>query len=73
MYHTDFFLDQSSKAIEIKTKNKQMGPHQTYKLLHSKVNHKRERERQPREWEKIIANDATNKDLISKIYKPLIQ
>jgi len=30
-------------------------------------------ERQPTEWEKIFANDATNKCLISKIYKKLIQ
>ena len=28
--------------------------------------------RQPTEWEKIFANDATNKGLISKIYKQLI-
>ena len=29
--------------------------------------------RQPLEWEKIIANEATDKALISKIYKQLIQ
>ena len=30
-------------------------------------------ERQPSEWEKIIAKKKTNKELISKIYKQLIQ
>ena len=29
--------------------------------------------RQPSEWEKIIANETTNKRLFSKIYKQLIQ
>ena len=29
--------------------------------------------RQPTEWEKIFATDMTNKGLISKIYKQLIQ
>ena len=29
--------------------------------------------RQPSEWERIIANDTTDKGLISKIYKQLIQ
>ena len=28
--------------------------------------------RQPSEWEKIIANETTNKGLISKIYNQLI-
>ena len=29
--------------------------------------------RQPSEWEKVIANEATDKGLISKIYKQFIQ
>ena len=29
--------------------------------------------RQPSEWEKIIANEATDKEFISKIYKQLLQ
>ena len=29
--------------------------------------------RQPSQWEKIIANEATDKELISKIYKQLLQ
>ena len=30
-------------------------------------------ERQPSEWEKIIANEAADKELISKLYKQLMQ
>ena len=29
--------------------------------------------RQPSEWKKTIANEATDKDLISKIYKQFLQ
>ena len=29
--------------------------------------------RQPSEWEKIIANESTDKELISKIYKQLMK
>ena len=29
--------------------------------------------RQPSEWEEIIASDATDKELISKIYKQLLK
>ena len=36
----NIFSGQSPKAIEIQSKNKPMGPHQTEKLLHSKGNPK---------------------------------
>ena len=45
-----------------------MGPTQTSKFLHSKGNPK-----QPTEWEKIFASESTDKGLISKIYKQLLQ
>ena len=38
--HTNVFLSQSPKAIELKIKNKQMGPNQAYKTFHSKGNYK---------------------------------
>ena len=40
--------------------------------MHSKENYK-QGERKPSEWEKIIANETTDKGIISKIYKQLIQ
>ena len=49
-----------------------MGPNQTDNLLHSKGNDKK-RKRQPMIWEKIVSQDATDKGLISKIYKQLVQ
>ena len=52
-----------------------MGPNQTYKFLHSKRHHeeKKKKKRQAMEWEKIVANGAIDKGLISKIYKQLLQ
>ena len=49
-----------------------MGPKQIYKLLTAKET-KNKIKRPPTEWEKIFANDVTDKGLISKIYKQLIQ
>ena len=40
--------------------------------MHSKGNYK-QGEKTPSEWEKIIANETTDKGLISKMYKQLIQ
>ena len=47
-----------------------MGTSQTYKVLHSKGNHThtKRKKRQLTEWEKIFANDVTDKGLISKIH-----
>ena len=40
--------------------------------MHNKGNSK-QGERQPSDWEKIIANEATDKGLISKIHKQLLK
>ena len=59
--------------MEIKFKKKT--PNRTYKLKSfctTKETIGRVK-RQPSEWEKIKANEATDKELISKIYKQLIQ
>ena len=66
------FLDQSHKAKEIKAKiNKwdliKIESIRKIKETISKV------KRQPSEWVEIIANEATDKELISKIYKQLLQ
>ena len=70
--HRNSFLDLSPRVIEIKTKiNK-------WDLIKRKSFCTRKEtiiktKRQPMDWEKIFANDATNKGLISKRYKQLTQ
>ena len=49
-----------------------MRPNQTSKLLYSKGNHK-QNEKTTCGMGEISANDVTDKGLISKIYKQLIQ
>ena len=49
-----------------------MGAKEIEKFLHSKRNHK-QNEKTTSEWEKMAANDAIDKGLISKIYKQLMQ
>ena len=70
--HSKILYDPPPKVMEIKTKvNKwdliKLKSFCTAKKTISKV------KRQPSEWEKIISNETTEKGLISKIYKQLIQ
>ena len=60
-----------SKGKRNKSKNKQMRPNQSYKLLHSKGNHKQNEKTTYRLGENT--GDQRDKGLISKIYKQLIQ
>ena len=48
-----------------------MGLNETYKLLHTTETINKMK-RQPSEWENIFANEATDKGLISKIFKQLM-
>ena len=50
--YTNVFL-RVSQGNRNKNKNKQMGPNQTYKLLHSKGNHLKTMKRQPTERENM--------------------
>ena len=70
--HTNVFLGQSPKAIEIKAKiNKwDLVKFTSFCTAKETVN---KTKRQPTQREKIFANDMNNKGLISKIYKQLIQ
>ena len=70
--HRGSCCDLCRRVMEIKTKiNKwdliKLKSFCTTKETLSKV------KRQPSEWEKIIANEATDKQLISKIYKQLLK
>ena len=58
--------------MEIKTKVNKWGLIKLKRLCTTKETISKVK-RQPSEWEKIIANEATNKGLISKIYKQFIQ
>ena len=70
--HTSVSLGQSLKAIEIKTKINKWDLIKLTSFCTAKKTINKTK-RQSTEWEKIFANDAIDKGLISKIYKQLIQ
>ena len=69
--HTNVFLGQTPRAIEIKTKISKWDLIKLTSFCTAKdtINIKR----QSTEWEKLFANDVMDKGLISKINKQFIQ
>ena len=70
--HSKILYDPPCKVMEIKTKINiwdliKLKSFCTTKETISKV------KRQPSKWEKMIANEATDEELISKIYKQFLQ
>ena len=62
------FLRQSTKVKEIKGKINKWDLIKLISFCTAKETINKMK-RQPSEWEKILANDVNDKDLISKIYK----
>ena len=69
--HSNIFLDQSTKAIEMKAKINKRDIIKLTRFCTAKETVSKTK-RQPMEWEKILTNSVNNKGLISKIYKQLI-
>ena len=65
---SSIFSDPSSRVMEIKTKiNKwDLTKLKSFCTAKETIN---ETKRQPTDWEKIFANDVTDKGLVSKIYR----
>ena len=63
---SDIFFDPSPRVMEIKINKWDLIKLKSFCTAKETIN---ETKRQPTEWEKIFANDETNKGLISKLYK----
>ena len=72
IYHSKIFLDQSSKAKEIKAKINKWDLIKLVSFCTAKETINKTK-RQPTDWDNIFANNVTNKGLISKIYKQFRQ
>ena len=72
IYHSKVLFDPPPREMEIKTKINKWDLMKLKGFCTAKETINKTK-RQPPEWEKIFANEATDKGLISKIYKQLIQ
>ena len=66
--HSKILYDLPPRVMEIKTKTNKRGLIKLKSFCTTKKTISMVK-RQPSEWEKIIANETTDKELISKIYK----
>ena len=70
--HSRILYDPPPRILEIKAKINKWDLIKTKNFCTTKETISKVK-RQPSEWEKIIANEATDKQLISNIYKQLMQ
>ena len=70
--HSRILYDPSPRILEIKAKINKRDLSKLKSFCTTKENISKVK-RQPSEWEKTIANEATDKQLISKMYKQLMQ
>ena len=70
--HSRIFFDPPPRVMEIKTKINKWDLMKLQSLCTAKETTNKTK-RQPSEWEKLFANESTDKGLISKIYKQLMQ
>ena len=68
MTHSRILYDPPPRILEIKAKINKWDLIKLKSFCTTK-----QTKRQPSDWEKIIANEATDKGLISKIYKQVLQ
>ena len=72
IYHSKILFDPLPREMGIKTKINKWDLMKLKNFCTAKETINKTK-RQPSEWEKIFANEATDKGLVSKIYKHLMQ
>ena len=68
--HSNMFFDPPPRVMKTKINQWDLIKLKSFCTANETI---KKTKRQPSEWEKIFANEATDKGLISKIYKQLMQ